>query len=308
MLTRRNFNIALPALLGAGALANGARAAEDWRTQYPTIMFGTITSENQADRVKRYKPVEDYLSSALGVQIGWAEATDYAGIIQGMISRKVQLAHFGPASFAKASILSHGQVVPVAEMLDQYGNKGYYSVTLVRKDSPYQSIADLKGKTYAFADPNSTSGFQAPSYFLTQAGYPPATFFGKTLFSGSHENSVMALYHQDVDACSTWWNNDTLSNPSNMARKGMIPAGWWRVIWTSPQLPSDPWAMPNWLPQQMREDVAKVVLDMPTKGKEAFAVLTSGLSTGFAPGAVADYQPIIDMVKYNAAHHVGQTG
>jgi phosphonate transport system substrate-binding protein len=308
MLTRRNFNSALPALLGAGALSSGARAAVDWRQQYPTIVFGTVTGENAADRVKRYKPVEDYLSSALGVQIGWAEATDYAGIIQGMISHKVQLAHFGPASYAKAWILSRGQVVPVAEQLDQYGNKGYYSVTLVRQDSPYHSIADLKGKTYAFADPNSTSGFQAPSYFLTKEGYPPTTFFGKTLFSGSHENSVMALYHRDIDACSTWYNNASLSNPSIMAKKGMIPNGWWRVIWTSPQLPSDPWAMPTWLPQQMRDDVTKVVLDMPTKGKEAFAVLSSGLSTGFAPGDVKDYQPIIDMVTYNAKHHIGQNG
>jgi phosphonate transport system substrate-binding protein len=88
----------------------------------------------------------------------------------------------------------------------------------------------------------------------------------------------------------------------------MIPNGWWRVVWTSPMLPSDPWAMPTWLPQQMRDDVTKVVLDMPTKGKEAFAVLTDGLSTGFAPGDIKDYDPIIEMVRYNAEHHIGETG
>ena len=309
MITRRRLGLAAPAILGAATLGfRPARAAEDWRKQYPTLMFGTVTGENAADRVKRYKPAEDYLSNTLGVKIGWAEATDYAGIIQGMISKKIQLAHFGPASYAQAWILSHGQVVPVAELLDQYGNRGYYSVTLVRKDSPYNTIADLKGKTYAFADPNSTSGFQAPSFFLTRDGYPPQSFFGKTMFSGSHENSVMALYHKDVDAVSTWYNNDTLSNPTLMAKKGMIPDGWWKVIWKSPMLPSDPWAMPTWLPQQMRDDVTKAVLDMPTKGKEAFAVISSGLSTGFAPGAVDDYKPIIDMVQYNAKHHVGETG
>lgn len=309
MITRRRLSLAAPALLGVTALdLRPAHAAADWRTQYPTITFGTVTGENAGDRVKRYKPVDDYLAHTLGVKLAWAEATDYAGIIQGMISKKIQLAHFGPASFAKAWILSHGQIVPIAEMLDQYGNHGYYSVMLVRKDSPYNTVADLKGKTYAFADPNSTSGFQAPSYFLTKQGYPPQKFFGKTMFSGSHENSVMALYHKDVDAVSTWWNNDTLSNPSLMAKKGMIPNGWWKIIWKSPMLPSDPWAMPTWLPQQMRDDVTKAVLEMPTKGKEAFAVLTSGLSTGFAPGALADYKPIIEMVQYNAEHHVGQQG
>lgn len=307
MITRRSLGLAAPAIVGAAALGiRPVRAAEDWRKQYPTIAFGVITSENAADRIKRYKLAQDYLSNALGVQIAWRQATDYAGIIQGIISHKIQLANFGPASFSKAYILSHGQVTPIVEELDQFGNKGYYSVMVVRKDSGYDKVADLKGKVYAFADPNSTSGFQAPTYFLTKQGYPPNKFFGKTVFSGSHENSIMALYHKSVDGCSTWWNNPQRSNITRMEEKGMIPKGWWKIIWKTPQLPSDPWAMPTWLPQRMRDDVQKVVMDMPKKNKPAFDAIFDGQSTGFAPGNIDDYKPIIEIVKYNAEHHLGE--
>lgn len=301
MITRRGIVLAAPAIIVSPALAD-----DDWRKQYPTIAFGVVTSENAADRTKRYQPARDYLAKALGVEIEWRQATDYAGIIQGMITKKIQLAGFGPASFSKAYILTHGQVTPIVETLDQYGNQGYYSVMVVRKDSPYNTVADLKGKVYAFADPNSTSGFQAPTYFLTKQGYPPQSFFGKTLFSGSHENSVMALYHNSVDGCSTWWNNDQRSNITRMEEKGMIPKGWWKIIWKTPQLPSDPWAMPTWLPQKMRDDVQKVVLEMPAKNKVAFDAIFDGQSTGFVPGKLDDYKPIIEMVQYNAEHHLGE--
>lgn len=254
----------------------------------------------------RWAPAEEYLANALGVKIEWRQATDYAGIIQGMISKKIQLAHSGPASFAKAYILSHGQVTPIVEQLDQFGDKGYFSVMLVRKDTGYDKVADLKGKVYAFADPNSTSGFQAPTYFLTKEGYPPQSFFGKTVFSGSHENSVMALYHKNVDGCSTWWNNDERSNLTRMEEKGMIPKGWWKIIWKSPELPSDPWAIPTWLPQQMRDDVQKVVMEMPQKSKPGFDALFDGKSTGFALGNIDYYKPIIEMVQCNAEHHLGE--
>lgn len=86
----------------------------------------------------------------------------------------------------------------------------------------------------------------------------------------------------------------------------MIPSGWWKIIWKMPQLPSDPWAMPTWLPQKMRDDVQKVVLEMPQKNKAAFDAVFDGQSTGFVPGVLDDYKPIIELVQFNAEHHLGE--
>ena len=179
--------------------------AADWRQQHPEITMGVITEENAEDRAKRWTPTRDYLSKELGVPVKWREATDYAGIIEALKAKKVELAWFGPASFARAWIVTDGKAVPLAAEIDKDGGFGYFGVIIVKKDSPYKSIDDLKGKRFGFADPNSTSGYQAPNFFLTEQGYKPEEFFGKTAFSGSHENSVKMLMEGNFDAVAHAW-------------------------------------------------------------------------------------------------------
>ncbi len=137
--------------------------------------------------------MEQYFEKRFGIKINWRTATDYAGIIEGVKAGKIQLAYFGPASYAKCYIVTNGKVTPLAGALDEEGKLGYYSVIVVKKDSPYQSVNDLKGVKFAFADPNSTSGHQAPRFFLAEEGIKADEFFGSATFSGSHENSVIGL-------------------------------------------------------------------------------------------------------------------
>jgi phosphonate transport system substrate-binding protein len=276
-----------------------AALAQEWQQRYPEITLGVITSENEADRIQRYKPVRAYLEKELRVKVNWRTATDYAGIIEGVKAKKVQLAYFGPASYSKCWIVTKGKVIPLVGELDSRGNFGYHSVVIVNKDSAYKSIDDLKGKKLAFADPNSTSGHQAPRYFLTEAGYNPDDFFGSTTFSGSHENSVMALLNGTVDAAATWWRSEEYSNPKRMEMKKMIPEGQWRIIWKSPKLPSSPWAVPLYLPEQMRMDLQGTLLHMKDKDSVAWEGLTMGKASGFRKVTHADYEPIVRMIKAN---------
>jgi phosphonate transport system substrate-binding protein len=272
--------------------------AADWRKQYPEITMGVITEENVEDRAKRWTPVREYLTKELGVPVKWREATDYAGVIEALKAKKIELAWFGPASFARAWIVTKEQAVPLVAEIDKDGGFGYFGVIIVKKDSAYKSIDDLKGKRFGFADPNSTSGYQAPRFFLTEQGYNPDEFFGTTAFSGSHENSVKMLYEGNFDAVATWWTNDKKSNMSRMENKGMIKPDGYRIIWKSPRLPSDPFTVPAWLPDQMQKDIKAVLLDMPKKDREAFKALMGG-SQGFRAVTLADYQPVIRFVKAN---------
>jgi phosphonate transport system substrate-binding protein len=285
-----------------GLLAHSTARAEDWRKQYPEITLGVVTGENEADRTVRYQPVRAYLEQALGVTVKWRAATDYAGIIEGVKAKKIQLAHFGPAAYAQCWIVTNGAVQPLVSEVDEHGTFGYYSVILVKADSPYQRLEDLKGKKFAFADPNSTSGHQAPRYFLTEQGYNVDTFFGETVFSGSHENSVMGLLNGTFDAVATWWGNEEFSNPRRMEAKGMIPPGQWRLIWKSPLMPSSPWAMPTSLPEEMRRDITEALFNMPQAGPEAWQALTMGQMKGFRRVTHADYEPIVRMIQYNLKH------
>jgi phosphonate transport system substrate-binding protein len=286
-------------LAGAILLIQPVAHAEQWQKQYPEITLGVITSENEADRVERYKPVRAYLEKTLDVKIKWRSASDYAGVIEALKAKKIELARFGPASYSKAWIVMKGEVVPLVGELDKKGDFGYHSVIIVKTDSPYKTLDDLKGKSLAFADPNSTSGHQAPRYFLTEAGYDPDNFFGSTAFSGSHENSVMALLNGTFDAAATWWRSDIRSNPQRMESKGMIKPGQWRVIWKSPRLPSSPWAVPTRLPNDMREDIKMALYNMKTDGPEAWQALTDGKASAYRMVTHEDYAAVVRMIEHN---------
>jgi len=286
-------------MLGLIVFGQTHARAEAWQKKFPTLTLGVITSENEADRAERYKPVREYLEKALGVEIKWRSASDYAGVIEALKAGKIEIARFGPASYAKAWIVTNGEVEPLVGDLDNKGDFGYHSVVIVKSESPYKSIDDLKGKKMAFADPNSTSGYLAPSYFLAEAGYEPDTFFGSTSFSGSHENSVMALLNGTFDAAVTWWNSETRSNPNRMEEKGMIKPGQWRVIWKSPRLPSSPWAVRSDLPQDMRDDIRNALLKMKTNSPQAWEALTDGKASDFRLVSHSDYEAIVRMIDAN---------
>jgi len=296
-VTRRTLLTAAVAL--AAVAISGATQAGDWQAKHPKLTLGVITSENEADRIARYKPVRAYLEKELGVEIKWRTATDYAGVIEGLKAGKIEIARFGPASYAKAWMVMNGKVDPLVGELDNSGDFGYHAVIVVKADSPYKSIDDLRGKKLAFADPNSTSGHQAPRYFLTEAGYDPDTFFSETGFSGSHENSVIALLNGTFDAAATWWRSEERSNPQRMASKGMIKDGSWRVIWTSPKLPSSPWAMGTTMPEDMRAEVTDVLMNMKDKDPAAWQALTDGKASGYKRVTHKDYEPIVRMIKAN---------
>lgn len=301
MLNRRAF-LAGAALLAAAtpALTSApALAADDWRKAYPKLTMGVVTSENEADRIVRYKPVVAYLENVLGVPVEFRNATDYAGVIEALNAGKLQVAGLGPAAYAQAWIVSGGKVEPLAGQIANDGTFGYHSVVVVKADSPYQRIEDLRGKKFAFADPNSTSGFQAPSFFLKEAGIDPESFFGTTAFSGSHENSVIALLNDTFDAAATWWNSEERSNFSRMWDKGMIPKGSVRVIWKSPLLPSSPVTVRSDLPAALKQLVAKAYLEMPTADPAAWKALTDGKMKAYRAVSHAEYEPIVRMIKDN---------
>lgn len=291
------------ALAGVAGLAFGTASANaaDWQKKYPELTLGIITSENESDRLTRYKPVLAYFEKALGVKINWRSATDYAGIIEGVKAGKIEIARFGPAAYAKAAIITKNQVEPLVGELDKNGNFGYRSVIIVKKDSPFQKIEDLKGKKFAFADPNSTSGHQAPRYFMGEAGFDADKFFGTTAFSGSHENSVIALLNGTFDGAATWYRSDERSNMTRMEAKGMIKPDQWRVIWKSPLLPSSPWAMSTKLPQDMRNDVKQALLNMKKDDPLAWKSLTDGKASGYREVTHKDYEAIVRMIKANLA-------
>jgi len=287
-------------LLASGLLASPALAQAGWRATIRELRLGISSAENERDAVARQQPFQDYIQRTLGVPLRVYRATDYAGVVEALRSRNIEFARIGPANYALARRVMGDNVIPFGRDRDNEGETGYYSVAFVKADSPFRSIEDLRGRSFAFADPNSTSGFAFPSYFLRRGGFAPESHFSRTGFSGSHEQSVVAVLNGTYDGAATFWSNARHGNIQRMEEKGMIPAGSTRVIWTSPLIPNSPWVMRADLPEDLRRDWSAAVFAMPERDPEAFRVAASNAS-GVAPTTHEDYLDVIAVVAENLA-------
>ncbi len=286
--------VALSVALTVGAL--GAQEKSDWRKQYPKIAFAPTSSENEADRIVRYKPLLDYMKKTLKVDFDLFVVSDYAGQIEALKAKKIQLASMGADGYAGAYEVTKGNVEPIATMMDSLGSTGYSSVVVVKTESPYQSLADLKGKSFAFADPNSTSGYLFPSFYFRKMGMDPAVFFSKTGFAGSHENDVMAVVNGTYDAAATYMTNEKKGVVLTMISKGMIKEGQVRTIWKSALIPVGPVTILKDLPAQMKQDIQQAFLAFHEVDPEGFKTFTApGGSMKYVPATHDRYLDIIEM-------------
>jgi phosphonate transport system substrate-binding protein len=170
---------------------------------------------------------------------------------------------------------------------------------IVKADSPVQGLEDMRGRMLAFTDANSTSGFQVPGWFLRRQGMDPATFFSCTGFSGSHEQSVIAVINGTYDAAVVAYSNEERNTFQHMVEKGMIPAGSVRVVWRSPLIPNSPIVIRTDLPESFRREAVAAFAAMPERAPEAFAQMSSN-ARGLAPANHEDYLDIMAIIEENA--------
>jgi phosphonate transport system substrate-binding protein len=282
--------------------------AQDWKTDYRIVRFGILSGENESDRVARYTPYQEYLEKTLGVEVEIFTAGNYDGVIQALAAGQIEFSFLGSSSYAAAYTETKGGVVPLLTSLQQDDSTGYYGVIVVRCDSGLKTIDDLKGKTLAFADPDSTSGYNVPYYNLVQQGYEPETFFAGIPFSGSHEAGVVGVANGQFDAAATYISNEKNGIPQRMETKGMIKEGEICKIWTSPEITSGPFTARANLPQGLVDEMKAAMLALPTADPAAFKEMTGGedsTQAGYVEVDHTRYQWIIDMRDWFKANRKG---
>lgn len=295
MLTRRN--TLLLASAGIAALITGGAQAQAWKAKYPELVFAVVPAENASGVTERYAPFIAYLSKELGTKVTLRVANDYAAVIEGQRAGNIHIAQYGPASYARA-VMTGAKVEPFAIEVNADGTKGYYSVFYVKKDSPYQKIEDLKGKNLGLVDPNSTSGNNVPRFALNGMKIEPESFFGKVVYTGSHENAVIALGQGTVDVAANWWNDERDSNLLRMAKKNMVKAEDFRIIFKSEQIVNSPTAYLSDLPDDLKSAIRTAVFATPTKDKAAFERISDGKALPWEPVTHEAYKPIMELNKF----------
>jgi phosphonate transport system substrate-binding protein len=306
MLLRRNILKAFAvALFGASTLAVSAASADDyiggWQKDFPVVNYGVISVETATDNLKSQKKFVDYASKELGVKFKLFTAAEYSGIMNGLVAGQVQVGWLGASSYA--SVWQNCKCVePIAGAQDVAGGMGYNSVMIVKADSPYQKYEDLKGKTVARNDANSTSGFTIPTYSWAQMGTPIDDYFNSPL-SGGHQQTVTGVLNGTFDAGFTWTTvNDGFGALRKMIDKGMLKRKDIRVIWTSPLIPTPPVVIMSSLPQAMKTDLIKLFLRLEENDPKVAEAVAQGKTLGMQRVYHEDYVTVMEAKKWLKAN------
>lgn len=238
-------------------LAGAARAAD-----VAELNFGIVSTEGASVLKAQWAPFLEDMQKAVGVKINGFYPSDYAGVIEAMRFDKVQVAWYGNASAIQAVDRAEGEVF--AQKTYANGAKGYHSLLIVNKDSPYQSLADLlkapKGTlNFGNGDPNSTSGFLIPSYYAWAKNNVDVRTFFKNVVSSNHETNLLAVANKQVDVATNNTEDLEKFETSQPARAANI-----RPIWKSPIIPADPIVWRKDLSPALKEKIKSFFLTYGT--------------------------------------------
>ena len=276
---------AMSATLGLVSAAVAADAS--WPKE---LTFALLSTENASEITRRWGPILAQLEKDLGVKVKSVTATDYRGTIEALKFKKAELGHLGPKAYVEASANNYANVEPIAQLQLANGSLGYRSCLIVHSDSEVFTPEDMAGKTFAFNDPNSTSGYLVPSaFFMMDMGVDPKKYFSKITFSGSHEASILAVANKKVEIAST-----NMPDLSQLTRENKVPRGALRVIWVSKLIPNDPIVVRKDMPASLRSAITESLTTMKARNPEVFKEIGAWLG-GFVPADDGKYQVIRDL-------------
>ena len=224
--------------------------------QQEEITVGLIPSEDSRAMISQSQAMMDKLSQALGMPVKPFVAADYNGVIEALRSGRLDVAYLGPFSYVLGTTIADIEAFAVAET-KKSGRTSYQSFIIARKDSGINSVEDLKGRTFAFVDPSSTSGHLFPKAGLIKAGFNPDKDFGRVIYSGSHDSSAIAVQNGKVEAAAI--ADRILAAAIN---KGLVNEDEIVVVWKSDPIPESPTVWRKDLSPELKQKIQAAFLEV----------------------------------------------
>jgi phosphonate transport system substrate-binding protein len=266
--------------------------------------IGILGGENAQDRMASNECYRAAIEKELGVPVKLFTPADYDGVIQGLLGGTLDMAWLGASAYAKIYLTDPKAVDVELTKENLNGSTGYYSIGFARKDSGIKSIDDAKGKKFAFAEPNSTSGYLVPASELTAKYGPLDKFFGEVKMSGGHEQTVVGVYNGDFDAgvsfadgVGNWEDGYATGAFRKAADAGLIDMNNLVEIWRSKMIPEGPMVVRDALPQDVKDKVTKLTADLWETDKTCAYGVAGGDAKDFVPATHDMYQGIVDARK-----------
>jgi len=260
------------------------------------LTLAIIPTEESVAELQLYKPVTDRMENLTGKKIQFFMPTSYASVVEGLLSKFVDVAVLGPYSYVIAN--SKDKTIEVfATYAKRPGHMqeegpGYRGVLISKRGSKFTSIDSLKGSTLGLTDPGSTSGNLMPRVAFTKViGKDLEKFFGKVVYTGSHELSSVAVVKGKVDAAFV-----ATHRFDNVVNKGEASLDGVNILWKSDPIPQDPFVYRNTLCENIKAKIRETFLDL--KGQPgAKKFLDNVKSNTFVRMSSDDYNIIRDLKK-----------
>jgi len=253
------------------------------------VKYGVIPVETQTGTTKTMDAFLKHAEKTTGVKWELYQATDYSGVMNALIAGQINLAWLSGFSYCQTYSDSKGGVEPLVAAAAIDGSMGYNAVVVVRSDSPYKTIDDLKGKVVARTDPLSGSGYLIPTAAFRAMGKPVDEYY-KSPLSGGHVQSVLGVLKGTYDGAFTWTSKgDGFGNIRQMMNQGLLKREDIRIIWTSDPLPSPPVVIRKDVPADMRADMLKLFTELHKTDMALAEAVAQGKTTGIMAVSHKDY-------------------
>ena len=285
----------VPAAVIALCVANASAALAAEAGDCPnggTVRFGVEPYDTAARLVPIYQKVGEMIGEKLGCKVEVFVSTSYNAEIEAMRNGKLEIGEFGPLGYVLAHQVAKAEAVAAFGTADGKPNT-YWASLVTYPGSGIKTVADIKGHSFAFSDPASTSGHLFPAYGLRKAGIDPDKDI-KPIYAGSHTSSFEALYNHKVDAGEL--NSEQVESAT---QRGHYKDGDLAFLWKSDPIPTDPFAVRGDLPDAFKKRVTEVLqnLDLSTLPEADRKIMVGAGISRLVPQSDGAYDGIRDLVK-----------
>lgn len=242
-----------------------------------------IPDESPTELARKAAPLVKYLEQKLGTKVEFTPVTDYAGAVEALVNKQVDLAWFGGFTFVQANHRSGGKVIPLVQREEDQK----FRTVFITTNPAIHSLKDLKGHTFIFGSQSSTSGHLMPRSNLLAAGIDPERDLKRVAYSGAHDATAAAVASGKVDAgalnISVW--------EKLVADKKIDPAKV-HVFYTSPTYYDYNWSVRADMPAAEREKLLRAFTELSPATPEGREILQLQRATRFIPTRPENYQGI----------------
>jgi phosphonate transport system substrate-binding protein len=257
-------------------------------SQTQVLRVSAIPDESPTELLRKFRPLGAYLEKEVGMKVVWTPVNDYPAVVEGLAARKIDLAWLGGFTFVQVHHRT-GNATPIAQRAE---DEKFISRYIVPANSPARTLQDLKGKTFAFGSPSSTSGHLMPRFFLLKEGINPDKDFSRIAFSGAHDATVAFVASGRAEAGVL-----NASVYDKLIEKGDANAKAVRVIATTPPYYDYNWTVRGDLDPALVKKLTAAFLKLDPANPAHKEIMDLQRASRFIPTKPENYKGIEDAAR-----------